>query len=197
MEAVPLLLRRWFPLLGAPECYPAANPIRCGELPKLRRAGQLERFIELACRRGDGDSVLLLVDADDDCPKDVISELSARAAPIAARFRKKVGMCLVYREYETLFLFGLQELVNTFDAATWVIEDGDLHRDWEKNRGAKGVLKTKMKGYYYKETRDQARLTHALDIARVRERCRSAIHIDRALQWLLDATDRGWCYPAP
>ncbi|HYW06032.1 MAG TPA: hypothetical protein VE913_03695, partial [Longimicrobium sp.] len=56
MDAVPFLVRRLFPETGRPDCMPASRPIRCGDVKKLRRAGVLEKFVEYACRRTDGDS---------------------------------------------------------------------------------------------------------------------------------------------
>lgn len=197
LEAVPLLLRRWFPVVGAPGCFPATNPIRCGDLPKIRRPGQLERFVELACSREDGDSVVLLVDSEDDCPKDVVAELTQRVAEIAERYRKKVGIALMYREYETLFLFGLPELAEKFTHADWALEDVDFDKDWESVRAAKGQVNRLLgKNYFYKETRDQARMTDALDIEAVTSRCRSALHLDRVLRWLNEEGSDEWVYPA-
>jgi predicted nuclease with TOPRIM domain len=70
VESIPVLLRR---LLSEKSRYDIkiARPLRVGRY-KVVRAGEFERAIELARRRPEGcDAILLLLDADDDCPKDL------------------------------------------------------------------------------------------------------------------------------
>ena len=78
VEAVPLLVRRWFESRGltAPEL---PRPIR---VPKNRllAKGELERTVEQAARRAGPDGALLvLVDADDDCAAELGQSLRERA----------------------------------------------------------------------------------------------------------------------
>jgi hypothetical protein len=167
----------------------------CGDIPKLRRVGELEKFVEYACVRSDGDSVLLIVDCDDDCPKDVAAEFGLRIRPIAERYGKKVGLGFMYREFETLFLYSLRELAAAFPAYDWRIDDIDFDRDWTAIRDAKGALNNVMGSYYYKETRDQVRFVTRLDLASLEDRSRSAKHLRRLLNWLRDPGAETLIYP--
>jgi hypothetical protein len=194
-EAVPHLCRRVFPVLGAVDCGPAPRPIMCGDIPKLRRIGALEKFLEYACRRSDGDSVVLLVDCDDDCPLLVAKQFHPRACEIAGRFRKKIAIGFMYREFETLFLYSLRELQQNYPAYGWLTEESDYSREWSETRGAKGALNRLMRNYYYKETRDQVRFVSVVDLEIVRNTCRSAKHLFQMLEWLLDDTAEEWVYP--
>jgi hypothetical protein len=196
-DAVPFLLRRMFPEMGKPECTPAPRPIMCGEVKKLKRPGELEKFVEYACRRSDGDSVILTVDCDDDCPKHLVKEFSRRADPIAMATRKKVGIAFMYREFETLFLFSLPELAAAHPTFEWQIEGIDPYRDWTLVRGAKGALNGLMRSYYYKETRDQVRFVSNLDLQQLRAKCRSVEHMFRLLDWLTNPASPNLVYPPP
>lgn len=194
-DAVPHLCRRVFPALDAGECAPAPRPIMCGDIPKLRRIGELEKFIEYACKRPDGDSVILLVDCDDDCPYLVAKQFYSRLRKIAIRFHKKIAIGFMYREFETLFLYSLRELRQYYPTYGWEIEEADYTREWSETRAAKGALNRFMTNYYYKETRDQVRFVSAIDLEQVRSKCRSAEHLFRMLHWLLDETAEDWVYP--
>lgn len=196
-EAVPFLLRRMFPEVGKPECFPAARPIMCGEIKKLKRPGELEKFVEYACRRTDGDSVILTVDCDDDCPKEVVKEFSRRIDPIARATQRKVGIAFMYREFETLFLYSIPELIAAYPTAEWQIEGIDLNRDWTAVRGAKGMLNSLMRSYHYKETRDQVRFVNHLNLQELRIRCRSMEHMFRLLDWLTNPASPNLVYPTP
>lgn len=196
-EAVPFLLRRMFPEVGRSDCFPAARPIMCGEIKKLRREGELEKFVEYGCRRSDGDSVILIVDCDDDCPKDVVKDFSRRVAPVAQAAEKKVGIAFMYREFETLFLYSLRELARANPSFDWKLDGVDLDRDWSAIRGAKGLLNGLMRAHYYKETRDQTRFINSLDLLKLRANCRSVEHLFRLLSWLIDPGVTTHVYPPP
>ncbi len=193
-QAVPLLVRRLFQQIGRPECMPAPSPIRCGDLRKLARPGEIEKFVTYACSRPDGDSVLLIVDCDDDCPREVVVGLCQRVQPIAERFSKRVGVALMYREFETLFLYSIQDLADHYPGLRWSLEDLDPERDWTRIRGAKEELRRWMSGATYKETRDQARFVSALDLEALQDRCRPFAHLASTIVWLA-SEEPGQVYP--
>lgn len=196
LEAVPFLVRRIVPETERPDCMPASRPIKCGDVRKLRRVGELEKFVEYACRRTDGDSALLIVDCDDDCPKEVVGDFSRRIEPIARLAGKKVGIAFLYREFETIFLYALRELSAAHPAFAWKLDEIDLDRDWSAVRDAKGTLNSLMKAHYYKETRDQPRFVANLELGPLRDRCRSVEHLFRLLAWLVDGDSAGYVYPS-
>jgi hypothetical protein len=196
-EAVPVLLRALFSHIGRPECSPASHPLRCGDLPKLLREGALEKFVTYACKRPDGDSVLLVVDCDDDCPPNVVDTLARRAAPIGERVQKRIGLALMHREFETLFLYAVPHLAEVFPKIPWKIEDWSEAQDWTEVRGAKETLRHHMGGRLYKETRHQASFVSALDYGTLEARCRSLAHLITTLRWLTGAESLGPVHPTP
>jgi hypothetical protein len=195
LKSVPFLIRRLAEASGLYDLIPCPNPIKCGEIPKLRKEGQLERFVQYACSRSEGDSVILVVDCDDDCPVTTSGEFAARAKLIAQNFKKKVGIAFIQKEFETLFLYSLRELSVRYPEHGWLLKDSDTATDWTAVRGAKGELNRRMKSYTYKETRDQVKFVSAIDIEIIVSRCRSAMHLQRLINWMYSADDGLWVYP--
>lgn len=196
LKAVPFLIRRLADASGFYDLTPCPNPIKCGEIPKLRKEGQLERFVQYACTRSESDSVILVVDCDDDCPVTTSAEFAVRANPIAQRFRKKVGIAFIQKEFETLFLYSLRELSVNYPGHGWLLKDSDTVTDWTAVRGAKGELNRRMKNYTYKETRDQVKFVSAINIENVALTCRSAMHLRRLMNWMYSIDDGLLVYPA-
>jgi hypothetical protein len=195
MKAVPFLIRKLAEASGFYDLIPCPNPIKCGEIPKLRKEGQLERFVQYACIRSESDSVILVVDCDDDCPVTTSGEFAARANLIAQRFRKKVGIAFIQKEFETLFLYSLRELSVSYPEHGWLLKESDASTDWATVRGAKSELNRRMKNYTYKETRDQVKFVSAIDIENVASTCRSAMHLQRLINWMYSDDDGRWVYP--
>lgn len=197
--AVPELLRRIAEHLQTFDMQPAPRPIKCGDVRKIGRPGMLERFVEYACRRDDGDSVLLVVDCDDDCPAKLGPELAARAQPIAKRCSKKVGIVLLYREFESLFLMSFASIRETFADYRWHADTPEAlsRRNLEELRGAKELLRNALRVGTYKETRDQVRFVTALDFDRLYRDSRAFRHLLNTLEWLREGTSSHWAYPSP
>lgn len=76
-EAVPLLVRR---IAQEVHIYPdVLRPMRV-PASQLRKAGELERALEFAARKcGDGGAILIMLDADDDCPAELGPALLVRS----------------------------------------------------------------------------------------------------------------------
>ena len=68
---------------------PAPRPKSNVDVRKLRRAGELERYVEFAAR-DNGDSVLLVLDCEDFCPRYMSREFVQRIQKM--RLTKKVGI---------------------------------------------------------------------------------------------------------
>ena len=101
-RAVPILLRRLAACLSPGLVVDAPRPIRVGRY-KIPKAGELERTVELAARRAGADGcILILLDAEDDCPAEVGSELLRRAR--SERSDCDIRVVLAKAEYETWFL---------------------------------------------------------------------------------------------
>jgi hypothetical protein len=122
----------------------------------LRKAIQLARIQE-DCR-----SILRVVDADDDCPKEWIHRLHTWARSEAGGVPCEIVM--PNREYEAWFLASLESLREAAGIRAEVIAPPDP----ETTRDPKGALESMMiEGEYYLPTADQARLSaaFALDLA--------------------------------
>jgi hypothetical protein len=131
---------------------------------KLHVDGELERFVRLAAGRvRDRGGVLLVFDADDDCPKEAAPALLERVHDVCPDVA--VGLVLACREWEAWFLAAASSLVGQRGLP------GDLQPppDAEAVRGAKEWLSARMvAGRSYRETIDQLALTRAFDLDQAR-----------------------------
>ncbi len=181
-KAVPELIRRVAANNNLSHIVPAGRPIKAGDIKKLSREGMLERFVAYAMSRDDGDSALLLLDCDDDCAVDVAVAFSGRLE--ALHFEKPLGMVLLVREFESLFLFSLSSLRVRFPEYDWADNRRDYLTQAEQIRGAKEEISGLMRSRTYKETQDQVRFVTALDWDILDRHSRSFAHLKRTLEWL-------------
>jgi hypothetical protein len=163
-DAIPLLVRRIARDLDPPAL---AEPFLSQRIPKSRLVGKpphLENAIELAARgAGASGAILLVVDADDDCPATVGPALLQRARK--ARADVPSAVVLAKREYEAWFLAaapslrGLEGFPANLEAPT----------EPESISDAKGWLTRHMPpGQPYKERLHQLRLTKRFDLGLAR-----------------------------
>lgn len=159
VEAVPILLRRIVERIS-PDAVPEfPRPIR---VPRNRvvRAGELERAIGLAAARAGADGcILLLLDADDDCPAELAPQLLERA--VRARSDRDIRVVLAKTEYEAWFLAAAPSLAGRhgLDEAVAPPDDPEAIRD------AKGWLRARMPaGRSYRETIHQASFSAIFDL---------------------------------
>lgn len=193
-DAVPFLLRR---VIEHEEFFDHSileRPIRARDIPTVRRQGELERFVQLACARAECDSVLVLIDCDDDCARDVAFEFSKRLDGIAQGARKKVGVGFFCREFEALFLCCISSLNNKYPELRFTLDDAPASEVAESIRDAKGTLAGLISSGTYKPTRDQARFVSALDFNHLVQHSRSFQHVRRLVEWLRQENG-GWTYP--
>lgn len=165
VSAVPLLLRRLRDELAPTLDLRIARPIR---LPrkKLVKSNELEKAVEFAANqvrppRG----VLVLIDADDDCPAELGPELLARARQ--ARSDVPIGVVLAKYEYEAWFLAAIDSLSGRRGLAA----DLQVVPDCESIRDAKKALTRNMAGSQaYSPVPDQPALTAVFDMQLARTR---------------------------
>ena len=180
-EAVPYLIRE----LTECKIIPTPNPFMKQTIGCLSREGELERFTRYALMRNDADSVLFLVDTDENCAKEIIEDWVPRLKEL--RPVRKVGIGLFVREFEAFFLACLDSIADRYQNYGWSLDDWDVTDDHESPRGAKERITRYMrKGRAYKETSDQARFVSAVDFDRLRGHCRSFRHLENLLNWLLE-----------
>ncbi len=163
-EAVPELVRRIAHHLEPPV---TVDPVLSQRISRSRLAGKppyLERAIEFAARRaGSGGAILLVLDADDDCPKTLAPSLLERAR--AVRGDMRVAVVLAKCEYEAWFLAAASSLRGQHGLAADLVPPAEP----EAVRDAKGWLTRHMPiGAPYKETLHQLQLTRYFDLALAR-----------------------------
>lgn len=184
VAAVPRLIHTALARLGIQEVFTDNRPMKVGDLPKLRREGELEKHLRYAAAKP-FDIVLLALDCDDDCPVTVATELARRAAAMVPALAKPVGIVLFHREFETLFLHSLEAIAGGRPDFGWKLEGLDPDDSWERKRGAKEVLRRFMApGKTYKETIHQVDFIKELDLDRLHDKSRSYRHLESTLRWV-------------
>ena len=78
------------------QLFPSGPPIRASEAKKLKRPGELERYLWLAASRDEAEEILLIVDLDDGCAKDFAVEFNQRAANVSKVTGKDFTYVLLY-----------------------------------------------------------------------------------------------------
>jgi len=139
------------------------KPIR---VPKSRllKSGELERAVELAARQsGEAGTILILLDADDDCPAQKGPELLARA--VRARPDRKVRVVLAKREFEAWFLAAARSI----SGKRGLVPDLVPPAAPEEIADAKGWLShNSVAGRTYHQTIDQPALVEIFDLDEAR-----------------------------
>lgn len=189
VEAVPVLLRRLAEkLLGQP-AIEVLRPIR-QRRSQLVIAEKVERFVTLACHNlerraapGSRRAVLLLLDADDDCPAELGPRLAAICRTIAGE--TTVMVVLANREFETWFVGSaaaqqMRELLELREAEIPAApEDARAGKMWIEDRFNRRHRTT---GQRYSPVVDMPKLVARLDPALARERCPSFDKLCRELE---------------
>nr|VFJ77764.1 MAG: protein of unknown function (DUF4276) [Candidatus Kentron sp. FW] len=103
VNAFPVLLRRLGEWLS-PQCsVQVERPIRVPRDRFLKRKEEFRRFLWLAAAKsGDIGWIIILLDADDDCPARLGPEILERASVIVPH--RQVSVILADREFEAWFL---------------------------------------------------------------------------------------------
>ncbi len=158
VEAVPILIRRMMIQLGfnVPEI---AKPIR---IPRnmISKDSELERALRFAFHKIKSPGcILILVDADDDCPKDLGPSLLARAQGF--QIDVPIFATIANKEYEAWFLASLISL----RGFRGIKNDAEPPMYPESIRGAKQYLTDIMiSGFRYSPRVDQPAFTDQFDI---------------------------------
>ena len=164
VQAVPILIRRIADAIVPGTVPQVPQPIRVPR-NRLLKAGELERYVELAaCQSGADGRILIILDADDDCPRERAPTILQRAK--ATRSDRRIRVVLACREYEAWFLAAADSLVD----GRRLSNDTTAPVDPESIRDAKGWLTDRMAaGGAYKETRDQPPFSHLFDLDQARQ----------------------------
>lgn len=168
VRALPILLRRlqeWKSPLATLEII---EPIRVSRDRFLRREDEFERYVRLAAAKSGIDGwILVLLDADDDCPFEMGPKFATKIKLYAPNHR--VSVILANREYESWFIASASSLNGQrgFFHKNPNPENSDLIRD------AKGWMKTRIASRSYGETTDQPAFTARMDLMLTKKNSRS------------------------
>lgn len=179
----PLLTRAAHEILGRPGLQ-VVRPIRRPR-STLLRPNELERAAELAVLKGvqvagarERIGLLVLLDADEDCPAILAPELLQRLRMAQGDIASAVVLANV--EFETWFAASAESL-----GAHLTMPIPDQHMvDPETARRGKGWIQAHFTQGRYSETVDQPRMTMAMDLAVCRHRSPSFDKLCRDLDAL-------------
>lgn len=188
-DASPVLLRRTlFERLARYDITVARPKKANGKQDLLRR---LENFLRYSVMTPSCQGIIVLLDSDDECPRDEAMELAGRAR--AFNLTVPVAIVEAKRGYEAWIVASLgptsgDEIRERLGLASAVAYDGDV----EELSGAKAWLTRNMpSGRAYKETSDQPALSTFIDLDIARARSRSFRRLCHAVEQIVDQIDKG------
>lgn len=167
VQALPVLLRR---LIESRCAYhiDIPVPIRVRRDQFLQRNDEFRGKLLLAgAKAGLAGAVLILLDADDDCPVTLATNVTERAADVLPH--SHVCVVIANREYEAWFLAGAASLAGK----RGLREDLAPPHNPDEMRDAKGWLSEHIQNYRYHPVSDQPALTAYLDIELAAQSSRS------------------------
>jgi hypothetical protein len=178
VAAIPLLIRRICNEMFGIFAVKTARPVRTTK-SKLVRAGELERAIQLAQSTNESNGpVLVVLDADEDCPATLGPSLKSRALPLVRGHG--IAIVIPKYEFETWFLTAGESL----SGLRGLREGLSAPADPEAIRGAKEWLSRNMiSGRTYSPTVDQAALVAGMDLIAAKS-CRSFDRLCREIERL-------------
>lgn len=155
-ESIPLLIRRILEGIGI-----HGIAIRKGfrvHRDRFVKENEVERSVEFARRQPGVRAIAVMVDADDDCPRELAPALLARGAPVAGSC--VVSVVLAKMEMEAWFIAGIESL----RGIRGIRDDAVRPEDPEAIRGAKAWLTRNMRqGHTYVPVDDQPALAQQFD----------------------------------
>lgn len=159
VKALPILIRRICAWKAPHQTINPLPPVRVRRDRFLNKDDEFRKQLLLCAGKcGSDGSILIVLDADDDCPAMLGAEILARANTVAPH--RKVSVVLANKEFEAWFIAAAHSL-NGFRELSI---DTDESIDPEKYRNAKGWLERHMKSSY-KEVLDQPAFAAKFDLS--------------------------------
>jgi len=169
VAALPILLRRLNDWMTPDRFLQILTPIRVRRERFLNREEEFRRHLLLASAKcGEQGWILILLDADDDCPAELGPRIQEQAQQLIPH--RRISVVLVNREYEAWFIAGALSLRGK---RGFQLDDVEIVVDAETPRDAKGWIKKHMASRSYGETTDQPAFSSLVDLQLVHERSRS------------------------
>ncbi len=169
VAALPILLRRLRDeLMPGDRFAEPLPPIRVHRDRFLNREDEFRKQLLLAAAKsGERGWILVILDADDDCPATVAAALYERARQYVSH--RRLSVVMANREYEAWFIAAARSLDGH---RGFRCPDGDLV-DAEIPRDAKGWVRQHMQGGTYSEVLDQPAFTARFDLRQALDNSRS------------------------
>ena len=167
INAVPVLIRRICYELGCCLHAQVAAPMKVPR-SKMVQEDHLKRYLRIAGSQAGCKLILVFMDEDDDCAK----ELSQLISPWieSEALKAQCELIVIPREYECWFIAALESL----RGVRGISETATSHKCPEKVRNPKAILTRWMHGSAaYHETADQAALTQKIDLVTLRANCQA------------------------
>ncbi len=164
VKAFPVLLRRLVERSGNYEIQ-INSPVRRKRYQLIDR-NELSKSVRIALERPGTQAVLILFDADGDCPLEIGPQIKELAQAECGVIPCEV--VVAKEEYESWFLAAIDSLRGKYGIDATAYFEGDP----ERPRGAKERISL-IRPYGYSPTVDQAKLSSAFDLAAAYRRCRS------------------------
>lgn len=186
MKAAPGLIRRVLGERLGRYDISLLSPIRANGGPDLVK--RFEVHLGHAIDEN-ADAILVLVDADDECPVEAVGSLVDRAS--ALNLGVPVAVVYAKGEYETWFISSLSESTGEgIRSRLNIAPSVNAPEDVEGIRGAKEWLEGRMpRDQAYKPTSDQEYLTYHIDMELVHSRSRSFRRLCHAVEELVRGID--------
>lgn len=179
VESVPVLLRRYVAEAGLFDVE-VARPIRV-KRNRVVKEGELEKAVELARRQyPQGKAVLVVLDADEDCPAELGPALLQRAMCVACG-QLQCAVVLPKTELESWFVAAVVSL----RGQRGICADAAPPADPERIGDAKHWLTRQMTNRTYVETDDQPAFAELFDFSLVLPNCRSFRKFDKEVRAIL------------
>ncbi|MEE8410668.1 MAG: DUF4276 family protein [Myxococcota bacterium] len=180
VESVRILLTRiWQEIVGG-DYIEVLHPIRQPKA-KLTKQDGLSRALQYASAKlgaaGSSDPrlILVLIDADNDCPAELAPRMLAWAGSVVAH--EDVAVVIVKREYETWFVASAESLGEYLN-----LDGVSVPEAPEDSGSGKGWIGKHFTRARYSETADQPGLTAAINITLCRQRAPSFDKLCRELE---------------
>ena len=189
VKAVPRLLHRVLRERHGRYDIRIQTPINArGKTKLLKNFG---RFLEYAREEQECDAVLVLLDGDEDCPRNLATDLAQSAVDL--NLGVPVAVVCAHREYEAWFVASLDsprgdEIRSELALGNTARYRGEIELISSPKRWLRGHMP---KNRRYKEIEDQRSLTAFIDIEHTQQRSRSFRRLCHAVEELLCAIESG------
>jgi hypothetical protein len=159
VAALPALLHRFGALMPLETGFLINEPIRVHRDRFLSNRDEFKRMLGLAALKCLGQGwILILLDADDDCPKELGETILQRAREVAPESR--ISVVFANREYEAWFVAAAASLNGV---CGFEFHDKNLP-EAESIRGAKEWISKRIRNGRYHEVQDQPVFTRRMNL---------------------------------